>query len=79
MISPTKFYLKTDKKPDYDKNYIPIGNVIAGLNIVNTIAKGDFIRRIQITRIRQKATAFGRQQFTVFNTENYGKKRGIVW
>jgi cyclophilin family peptidyl-prolyl cis-trans isomerase len=61
MISPTKFYLTTDKKPDYDNKYIPIGNVIAGLNIVNTIAKGDSIRSIQITRIGQKATAFGRQ------------------
>lgn len=61
MISPTQFYITSDKKTAYDGKYTPIGTVIAGLDIVSTIAQGDSIRSVRITRIGQKARDFRRQ------------------
>jgi len=61
MISPTQFYITSDIKTDYDNKYTTIGTVIAGLDIVGTIAEGDSIRSIRITRIGRKAIDFRRQ------------------
>lgn len=61
MISPTGFYITSDQKPTYNSIYTPIGTVIAGLDIVRTIAEGDSIRSVRIMRIGQRAINFGRQ------------------
>jgi len=58
MINPTKFYITRDKKSSYNKKYTPIGTVIAGLDIVKTIAKNDSLRSVRITRVGQKAREF---------------------
>jgi cyclophilin family peptidyl-prolyl cis-trans isomerase len=60
MISPTQFYITSDKKPDYDKKYIAIGTVIADIKVVGALARGDAITRITINRVGQKALDFGR-------------------
>jgi len=61
MISPTQFYVTSDKKLDYDGKYIPIGTVIADLKVVGGLAKGDKITRIMINRVGQKALDFGKK------------------
>ncbi len=58
MINPTKFYITTGEKSSYDNKYTPIGTVIAGLDIVTTIAKDDSLRSVRITRVGQKARDF---------------------
>jgi len=61
MMNPTKFYVTSGKKSDYDKKYTAIGKVIAGLNIVGKIAEGDSLQSVRITRVGQKATDFNRK------------------
>jgi cyclophilin family peptidyl-prolyl cis-trans isomerase len=61
MMSPTQFYVTTDKKPDYDGKYIPIGTVIADLKVVGALVKGDRITRVTINRVGPKAIDFGKK------------------
>ncbi len=61
MTGPSGFYITSGKKSNYDKKYTPIGSVIAGLDIVKTIAKGDSIRSVRIIRVGKKALDFGKK------------------
>ncbi len=58
MLNSSSFYLTSDKKSSYNRKRTPIGTVIAGLDVVSTIAKGDSIRSIRITRVGKKANDF---------------------
>ncbi|MFC1732537.1 M28 family peptidase, partial [candidate division KSB1 bacterium] len=62
MISPTQFYITSGSKPDYDGRYTPIGTVLVGQDIVNSLAENDEIRGVSITRVGEKAMQFNRQQ-----------------
>ncbi|MFC1563628.1 M28 family peptidase [candidate division KSB1 bacterium] len=62
MPGPASFYLTSDRKTSYNGKYTPIGKVIAGFNVISTIAEGDSIRSVTITRVGKNATEFKRQQ-----------------
>ncbi len=52
------FYLTTKKMKEYDGRFTPIGRVMAGQDIVKTIAPGDSIRAVSIIRVGEKASSF---------------------
>jgi cyclophilin family peptidyl-prolyl cis-trans isomerase len=60
MISPTQFYLTSNKKTNYDNKYTPIGTVLADMKVVGALAPGDAVTAITIIRVGQKALDFGK-------------------
>ncbi|MFC1555932.1 M28 family peptidase [candidate division KSB1 bacterium] len=61
MMSPTKFYITTDEKSDYENKYTAIGKVIAGMDVLKTLSKGNMIKSVRITRVGDIANMFGRR------------------
>ena len=61
MTKPTEFYITSGSKSGYDNKFTAIGNVIAGLEILNNIAAGDSIRSVRINRIGKSAINWGKK------------------
>jgi len=58
ISGPNAFYLTLQKNPALDKKSTAIGKVIAGLDLLPELKKGDAIRSIRITRVGQAARDF---------------------
>jgi hypothetical protein len=58
VSAPDAFYLTLQKNPALDRKFTAIGKVIAGLDLLPTVKKGDAIRSIRITRVGQAARDF---------------------
>lgn len=58
MMNSKEFYLTTKTMKGYDGRFTPIGRVMAGRNIVTTLAPGDSIRGVSIIRVGEKAASF---------------------
>jgi hypothetical protein len=58
VSAPNQFYLTLQKEPGFDRRFTAIGRVIAGLDVLQEIKKGDPIRSIRITRVGQAARDF---------------------
>mgnify|MGYP005846181463 CR=1 FL=1 len=54
----TQFYITLAALPPLDGNYTIFGRVVKGMDVVNSIAKGDVIKSITIQRIGAKAKAY---------------------
>jgi len=61
MTKPTEFYVTSGSKSGYDNKFTAIGNVIAGLDILNNLAAGDSIRSVRINRIGKSAINWGKE------------------
>jgi carboxypeptidase Q len=55
---PNTFYLTLQKNGGLDRKYAAIGKVIAGLDTLKEIKKGDAVRSIRIVRVGQAARDF---------------------
>jgi cyclophilin family peptidyl-prolyl cis-trans isomerase len=58
LSGPNTFYLTLQKKGGLDGRYAALGKVIAGLDRLPGLKKGDAIRSIRITRVGQGARDF---------------------
>jgi hypothetical protein len=58
ISAPNAFYLTLQKNAALDKKFTAIGKVIAGLDLLQDLKKGDAIRSIRITRVGQAARDF---------------------
>jgi carboxypeptidase Q len=58
VSSNNGFYITTQKKPGLDGKYTALGRVVAGLNDLREVKKGDVIRAIRITRVGEPARNF---------------------
>ncbi len=58
VSGPNQFYLTLQKAPGFDRKFTAIGKVVAGLDALPEIKKGDPIRSIRITRVGQAARDF---------------------
>ncbi len=58
VSGPNAFYLTLQKRSALDKKTTAIGKIIAGLDLLKGIKKGDVIRSIRIVRVGQAASGF---------------------
>ena len=70
LSGPNTFYLALQKNKGLDGKYAALGKVIAGLDQLQGVKKGDAIRGIRITRVGQAARDFKTDD------EGFGKLMG---
>jgi hypothetical protein len=58
VSAPDAFYITLQNNPGLDRKFTAIGKVIAGLDLLPTVKKGDAVRSIRITRVGQAARDF---------------------
>ena len=58
LSGPNTFYLALQKNKGLDGKYAALGNVVAGLDRLGNLKKGDAVRSIRITRVGQAARDF---------------------
>jgi cyclophilin family peptidyl-prolyl cis-trans isomerase len=58
LSGPNTFYLTLQKNKGLDGKYAALGKVIAGLDRLPGLKKGDAIRSVRITRVGQAARDF---------------------
>lgn len=54
----SQFFITHNATPWLDGKHTVFGQVVKGMSVVNTIKKGDFIRKVKIIRIGDKAKNF---------------------
>lgn len=65
----SQFFITHRATPWLDKKHTVFGHVVEGMSVVNNIKKDDFIRKVKIIRIGEKAEQFKANEDT-FNLEN---------
>ena len=65
----SQFFITHRATPWLDKKHTVFGHVVEGMSVVNNIKKDDFIRKVKIIRIGEKAEKFKANEDT-FNLEN---------
>jgi len=58
MSSPNGFYLTTGKQAGFDRRYVAVGKVVAGIGVLAQIEKDDPIRSVRIYRVGKAAREF---------------------
>jgi peptidyl-prolyl cis-trans isomerase A (cyclophilin A) len=68
----SQFFITHEATPWLDGKHTVFGHVVKGMNVVNTIKKDDFIRKVKIIRIGEKANNFKADEaaFQAHNQKN---------
>lgn len=75
----SQFFITHKPTPHLDGKHTVFGYVIEGIDTVNLIKKGDFIRKMQIIRIGEKAKNFQTDEraFQTYNKKNLEKEKQV--
>ncbi|WPE16138.1 peptidylprolyl isomerase [Candidatus Thioglobus autotrophicus] len=65
----SQFFITHLATPHLDGKHTVFGHVVEGMSVVNTIKQNDFIRKVKIIRVGEKAQNFKTDE-TAFNAEN---------
>ncbi len=65
----SQFFITHTATPWLDGKHTVFGQVVEGMDVVNTIKQGDFIRKVKIIRVGEKANNFQTDE-AAFNTAN---------
>lgn len=73
----SQFFITHEATPWLDGKHTVFGHVVKGMSVVNTIKKDDFIRKVFIERIGDKAKKFKTDEaaFEAYNQKNLVKEK----